>query len=93
MLERLDIVRVDGDGASCEFDAARNVAGRMQPPRLLEDRPRLGARVAQRTPSISLSVSSSLKTRKEFVRTLPWLLTASDTRVIVSSSGASAMTT
>ena len=47
----------------------------------------------QRTPSTRRTASSSVKTRNEFVRTFPWPLTASATRVIVSSSGAWAMTT
>ncbi len=92
MLERFRVVRVDGDRASCQFDRARRVAGRVRSQSIGVQRARLVVRRRYRMPSTSCNASCSVKTRNEFVRTLPWLLTASDTRVIVSSSGASATT-
>ena len=93
MLQRLDVVRVEIERAARERDARGRVVGGLAPLRLGEERAGLVVRVGQCIASTSFSASSSVNTRNEFVRTLPWLLTASDTRVIVSSSGASAMTT
>ena len=93
VLERLSERRVELDGPLRERDGAAGVARRCRCTRVVEQA--LGARVRrrQRMPSTSLRASSSVKTRNELVRTLPWPLTASETRVIVSSSGASAITT
>ncbi len=93
MFECFDAVRVERQGLARERHARGDVVRRVTGLRLAKELARLVDRVAQRLPSISPSASFSVKTRNEFVRTFPWPLTASATRVIVSSSGASAMTT
>lgn len=93
ILERRDETGVQVERLTGERDAARHVAGGVPRARTLEQRRGRVVIARQRRPSMICSASSSVKTRNEFVRTLPWLLTVSETRVIVSSSGASAMTT
>ena len=93
MLDRFDVLGVKCDRLPCQLDAPGDVVCGMAGLRLGEERARVCLRVAQRMPSMSFNASRSVNTRNELVRTLPWLLTASETRVIVSSSGASAMTT
>lgn len=93
MLDRLDVVRIEIERLSGECDARRGIVRGLTLLCFGEERPCRRMRVAQCIASTNFSASSSVKTRNEFVRTLPWLLTASETRVIVSSSGASAMTT
>lgn len=89
-LPRLRVVRISSHSFPGGGDAARNITGGLARPGVGEALARL---VAQRNASTSATASVSVKTRKEFVRTFPWLLTARDTRVIVSSSGASATIT
>lgn len=93
MLQRLGIGGIEIERATCEVDALREFARVVKADRLREEQPRLVGGRVQCGPSTSCSASRSSNTRNEFVRTLPWLLTASATRVMVSSSGASAMTT
>lgn len=92
MFERLGEVWVEFDRTPRRRDRLRGIARLVRCERLIV----CGAGVvvrAQVSPSTSFSASFSVNTRNEFVRTLPWLLTASDTRVIDASSGASAITT
>lgn len=92
MLQRFDVRGIEFDRSARQRDRAGGVAGGMARERLCQQPFRfVGSR--QSRPSVNASASCSVNTRKELVRTLPWLLTASETRVIVSSSGASAMTT
>lgn len=93
MLERLDVVGVEFERAPHEINAGRGVVCGLQALRLGEQCARRVVLGGQCSPSTSASASCSVNTRKLFVRTLPWLLTASATRVIVSSSGASAVIT
>jgi len=93
MLERLDAVRVQSQRLTRECHASCDIASRVALLRAEEQRVRLFAGRRQLSPSTNRNASGSVNTRNEFVRTLPWPLTASDTRVIVSSSGASATTT
>lgn len=93
-LERRDEVRLDRQRALGRGKRTGRVVRRLEPLRFLEQV--LGARRVvsrQWIASTMRTASSSVNTRNELVRTLPWLLTASETRVIVSSSGASAITT
>ena len=93
MLERFDAVGIDRERLAREFHARGDVTGGVALLGLGKQGARVVSGAAQCMPSSIVRSSGSVKTRKEFVRTLPWLLTASETRVIVSSSGASAMTT
>ncbi len=93
MFERLDVLRIEFERLAGEFDARGDVTRRVVTERAFEERSRFIVRRSQRSPSTSFRASCSLNTRNELVRTFPWLLTASATRAIVSSSGASAMTT
>lgn len=93
VFDRFDVGGIEFEGAPGEFGGGGVVVLRLALLRLSQQVVRFGARVAQRSPSISCNASGSLKTRNEFVRTFPWLLTAREMRVIVSSSGASAITT
>ena len=92
VLQRLDVVRIDGQRSARQFDAACDIACFVTRARLVEQGPRL-VRCRQPSASTSLSSSCSVNTRNEAVRTLPWLLTDIETRDMVSSSGASAITT
>lgn len=92
MFQRLDVVRVERECAPRERHALRHVARFVTFACLREEGSRfVGLR--QLSASTSFSSSSSVNTRNEDVRTLPWLLTDIETRDIVSSSGASATTT
>ncbi len=93
VLERFDVVGVDLERAMREGHTARDVARGVALLCLGKERAGVVSRAAQCMPSSRERSSASVKTRNELVRTFPWLLTASETRVIVSSSGASAMTT
>lgn len=90
MLQGLGVIRFERNRRTREVNAAGGIPRGVGCQRFLEQAARFARR--QIVPSIMDNVSASVKTRNEFVRTLPWLLTASDTRVIVSSSGASAST-
>lgn len=91
VFERLREVRIKRDRRARQFDAASRVSRSVCVERFLEQSARVVR--SQFAPSIIDNVSASVKTRNELVRTLPWLLTASETRVIVWSSGASARMT
>jgi hypothetical protein len=93
VLERFDVIGVERERAPRQGNGFRDVMRRMTLAGLREEGACLCLGGRQWMPSTSASASLSVKARNEFVRTLPWPLTASDTRVIVSSSGASAMTT
>lgn len=93
LLKRFDVVGIQLKSALRQLQARGDVVRGLTPLCLGEQSARIFARLAQCNPSTSLSASGSVNTRNEFVRTLPWLPTARDTRVIVSSSGASAMMT
>ena len=93
LLQRFDVVGVKLQRASRQIQARSDVMRGLTPLGLGEQSAGFIARLAQCNPSTSLSASGSVNTRNEFVRTLPWLPTARETRVIVSSSGASAMMT
>lgn len=93
VFERFDERWIEEDRLSGEIDRRLGVATLMRRERRFKQALRFRVRRRQRMPSTSASASCSVNTRNVFVRTLPWLLTASETRVIVSSSGASAMTT
>lgn len=90
-LHRLHEIRVDGERLAGVLDRARDVAQRLGRTRPGEQLLRSG--LAQDAAPTRRSVSSSVNARNELVRTFPCALTASDTRVIVSSSGASPMMT
>ena len=92
-LQRLDEVGVEGKRALSALQSASDVPRCMETLGLGEGSSSILVLSGQVIPSTICSASSSVKTRNEFVRTLPWALTARDTRVIVSSSGASAITT
>lgn len=92
VFQRFDVIRIDGERASAQRDRLRCVARFMSFECLPEKVARF-VRLRQPIASTSFNSSSSVNTRNEAVRTLPWLLTDIDTRDIVSSSGASAMTT
>lgn len=92
VLQRLDVLWIQFERPAGEFDTCRHIARGVMPKCIREERARFLLR-RQRDPSTSFSACCSSNTRNELVRTLPWLLTASATRVIVSSSGASAMMT
>lgn len=93
LFERFDVIGIERECAPRQLDGRDVVVGYLTFACLREEPACLNLSGRQRMPSTSASASASVKTRNEFVRTLPWLLTASDTRVIASSSGASAMTT
>jgi hypothetical protein len=93
VFERFDVRRIEVERLAGQFDARGDVTRRVADECSFEERPRLIVLRGQCSPSTSFRASCSSNTRNELVRTFPWLLTASETRVIVSSSGASAMTT
>ncbi len=93
LLQRFDVVGITLQRALRQLQARGDVVRGLAPLCFGEQGAGIVARLAQCNPSTSLSASGSVNTRNEFVRTLPWLPTARDTRVIVSSSGASAMMT
>ncbi len=92
MFECFDVIRIERECPQRQRFACGEIVGALPELRLTEEFAGVLAG-RQRIPSTSPSASCSVKTRNELVRTLPWPLTASATRVIVSSSGASAMTT
>jgi len=92
MFERLRVFGVDLKRTARQRDASGDVACLMACACLLEQCARVVG-WCQPSASTSFNSSCSVNTRNEDVRTLPWLLTDIDTRDIVSSSGASAMTT
>ncbi len=93
MLQRFDAAGIQCERLAREAEASGDVAGRVPVAGTGDQLERLAIGGAQCSPSTRSTVSSSVKTRNEFVRTFPCALTASETRVIASSSGASAMIT
>lgn len=93
LLEGAGVQGISLDHSSRERESADQITGCVEGARLREQGVSVGLALGQDSPSMRASASDSVNTRKLFVRTLPWADTASETRVIVSSSGASATTT